>query len=196
MWLKAIFVFLGKNTLKASYEPQRLGYHYIFPKGSHIANVGVGRFHPDDNGQKPNLRKELDRILIKEGLDGYRITKKVSGITPSLSITKLIWKNVLLIGDAAALCSPLHGGGVDTACISGHLAAEHIASEEVDLYPFTLWEVLGKKLVMEKRVRSLWQFFGYPFLLAAFRFPALVKGMIFNRKSIQLILGFGSKRFF
>jgi digeranylgeranylglycerophospholipid reductase len=190
------FRFLGKNALKASYEPQKFGYHYIFPKGNHIANVGVGRFHAGQRGKKPNLRKELDRILINEGLDGYRITKKVSGFAPSLSIHKLIWKNVLLVGDAAALCSPLHGGGVDTACISGRIAAELIASQKVDLYPFRLWEVLGKKLVMEKRVRSLWQFIGYPFLLATFRFPGLLKGMIFNRKSIQLILGFGTKRLF
>ena len=190
------FRFLGKNALKASYEPQKFGYHYIFPKGNHIANVGVGRFHVGDKGKKPNLRKELDRILINEGLDGYRITKKVNGFTPSLSIHKLIWKNVLLIGDAAALCSPLHGGGVDTACISGRLAAELIASQEVDLYPSRLWDVLGKKLCMENRVRSMWWFLGYPFLLATFRFPGLIKGTIFNRKSIQLILGSGSKRQF
>ena len=184
------------NTLKAGYEHRTFRYHYIFPKGNHIANVGVGMYHLSGKEKKPKLSRELDRIIRKEGLDGYRIQKKISGFTPSISVSKLIWRNVLLVGDAAALCSPLHGGGVDTACISGRLAAEHIASQEVDLYPSRLWEVVGKKLIMENRLRSLWLFFGYPFILLTFKFPSLMKGVFFNRKSVQQILGFGSKRLF
>jgi len=47
------FRFWGKNTLKASYEPHYIGYHYIFPKGKNIATVGVGRFH--SNKKERNL---------------------------------------------------------------------------------------------------------------------------------------------
>lgn len=190
------FRFLGKNTLKASFETQNFGYHYIFPKGNNIANVGVGQYHSSDKGTKTYLRKELDRILKKERLDGYRIQRKISGFTPSLSVNRLIWGNILLVGDAAALCSPLHGGGVDTACISGRIAAEIIASQKVNLYPISLWEVLGKKLVRENRIRRLWQFFGYPFIRFTFKFPSLIRSIFFSQQSIQAILGLGSKRLF
>ena len=190
------FRFLGKNTLKATYEPHYIGYHYIFPKGKKIANVGIGRFHSNKKGKKPHLKKELDQILRKEGLDGYLIHKKVSSLTPSMSVNKLIWENILLVGDAAALCSPLHGGGIDTACISGRLAAEHIASQEVDLYPSRLWDVVGKKLIMEQRVCNMWHFFGYPFVLGILKIPNLITNIIFNKQSIQHILGFRGKRIF
>jgi digeranylgeranylglycerophospholipid reductase len=190
------FSFLGKNTLKASYESHYIGYNYIYPKGINIANVGVGRYYAYEKGKKFHLKKELDRLLRKEGLDGYAIRKKVSSFTPSSSVNKLILGNILLVGDAAALCSPLHGGGIDTACISGRLAAELIASQKVDLYPARLWEVLGKKLIMEKRVCNLWQFFGYPFIRGILRYPILIRGIIFNKRPIPQILGFGSKRVF
>ncbi len=190
------FSFLGKNTIKIVYESHYVGYYWIFPKGQNIANVGVGRFHLNKANPKSHLKNELDRVLRKEGLDGYVIQKKVHSFTPSSSVTKLIWRNILLVGDAAALCSPLHGGGIDMACISGRLAAELIAANQISQYPARLWGIIGKKLAMEKRVRSLWHFFGYPFIRGILRYPGLGIGIIFNKRPIPQILGFGSKRVF
>ena len=111
--------------------------------------MGIGRYYSNEKGTKPHLKRDLGRVLKKEGLDGYVIHKKIISFTPSSGVNQLIWGNILLVGDAAALCSPLHGGGIDTACISGRIAVELIASQKVDLYPVRLWEVLGKKLIME-----------------------------------------------
>lgn len=190
------FSFLGKNTIKIVYEPHYVGYYYIFPKGQNIANVGVGKFHLNKKNRALYLNKELNDVLIKEGLDGYRVLKKVQSFTPSASVARLVWRNILLVGDAAALCSPLYGGGIDMACISGRLAAELIASNQISLYPTRLWGIIGKKLTMEKRVRSLWHFFGYPFIRGILRYPGLMRGIIFNKRPIPQILGFGSKRVF
>ena len=69
------FGFLGKNTIMAGYEPHYIGYYWIFPKGKNIANVGVVRFNVDKKNMGLHLYLELDRILKKEGLDGYKILR-------------------------------------------------------------------------------------------------------------------------
>ena len=44
-------------------------------------------------------------------------------------LDRLIYDNILLVGDAAGLTSPLHGGGIDMAVISGEEAAKSIATD-------------------------------------------------------------------
>ena len=190
------FRFLGENTIMAGYEPHYIGYYYVYPKGQNIANVGVGRFNLKRKSQSPHLKSALDRVLRKEGLDGYMIQKEVYSFSPSSSVNKLVWGNILLVGDAAALSSPLHGGGIDMACISGQLAAELIASNQVPQYPARLWDVVGKKLTMEKRVRNLWHLFGYPFLLGILKCHELLTAVAFNKQPLPQILGFRAKRIF
>jgi digeranylgeranylglycerophospholipid reductase len=190
------FSFLGKNTIKIVYESQNMGFYWIFPKGRNKANVGVGRFHLNQKKGDLRLKEKLDDVLIKEGLDGYMIQKKVSGFTPSSSVARLVWGNTILVGDAAALCSPLHGGGIDMACISGRLAAELIASNQISQYPTGLWGIIGKKLTMERRVRCLWHFFGYPFICGILKYPGLMRRIFFNEPPIPQIIGFGGKNVF
>lgn len=190
------FGFLGKNTIKAGYEAHHIGYYWIFPKGENTANVGVGRFNSGKKSRGHCLKSELERVLKKEGIDSYRILRRFSSFCPSEGVDKLIWGNILLVGDAAALCSPLHGGGMDMACISGRMAAEAIGSKQVYTYPERLWEVAGKKLTMERRVRSLWHLIGYPFTIGVLKCPWLAIGIIFNKLPIPQILGIGGRRMF
>ncbi len=190
------FGFLGKNTILAGYEPHYIGCYWIFPKGQNIANVGFGRFNMDKKGKGFHLEHELHRILKKEGLDDYGILKKVFSFSPSNGVDKLVWGNILLVGDAAALSSPLHGAGIDMACISGQIAAEAIASHEIHHYPVKLWDIVGKKLTMEKRIFNLWYLLRYPFLIGIFKCPWLLAGIFFNKKPIPQILGFGGRRKF
>jgi digeranylgeranylglycerophospholipid reductase len=190
------FSYLGKNTIKAGYERHYSGYYYIFPKGQTSANVGIGKFHVNKKGRMPKLKIELDRVLRKEGLDSYAIQDNISSFTPSCSVKRLLWQNIILIGDAAALCSPLHGGGIDMACTSGRIAVELIASDSVSQYPARLWGMVGKKLTMEMRVTKLWQFLGYSFVTRALRHPGLLKGIIFNKRPYPQFLGYGGKKIF
>lgn len=190
------FNFLGKNTILAGYEPHYLGYYWIFPKGQNVANVGVGRFNMDKKSKGFRLKYELDRILKKKRLDKYRILRKVFGFSPSNGVDKLVWGDILLVGDAATLSSPLHGAGIDMACISGRIAAETVASNQIHNYPAKLWDIVGKKLTMEKRVFNLWSLFRYPFLIGILKCPSLLADIFFNKQPIPQILGFGGKRRF
>ena len=190
------FGYLGKNTIKAAYEPQYIGYYYVFPKGENSANVGIGKFNIGQKGRPPHLQRELDRIMRKEGLNDHRIHRRIAGFTPSTRVPMLIRDKILLAGDAAALCSPLHGGGMDMACISGRLAAELIAAHRVSEYPSKLWQTVGRKLTMEKRACTLWHLLGHRFVLGALKFPRLTTAALFCKHPLPQILGFGGKRLF
>jgi digeranylgeranylglycerophospholipid reductase len=190
------FGHLGNNTIKVGFQNHDKGGHYwywIFPKGQNIANVGVGRFNTDKRYGDFYLRDRLDRVLKEEELGRYEILRKISSFCPSNGVPKLVWGDVLLAGDAAALSSPLHGAGMDMACISGRMAAEAIASRQVQHYPSRLWNIVGKKLTMEKRVVNLWHRFGNSFLSGVLKFPWLLAGIFFNRPPITPILGFGGR---
>ncbi|WP_102693878.1 NAD(P)/FAD-dependent oxidoreductase [Rummeliibacillus pycnus] len=127
------------------------GYYWIFPKSNHEANVGLIFF----KNTKENLWDELEKVIEKEGLASYTKTKKLGGICPVVQPEKLVYGNALLTGDAAGLISALHGGGIDNACISGKIAIECIAKNEVDQYKSKINDVLGKKLAGETRLANL-----------------------------------------
>lgn len=107
------------GRLKAVAEPHYVGYYWIFPKSRKEANVGIGWLQ----GKAGNLpiSSELKRVLRREGLESCKILKKAGGAIPVSMAKNLTCGRVLLVGDAAGLASPLHGGGIDTACISGIL---------------------------------------------------------------------------
>ena len=183
------FSFVGPNTILVGYERRYIGYYYVFPKGPDIANVGVGRFNHAKKNRGVRLKRELDRLLSHLGLRDYRILNRFSSFTPSIGITQLVWENVLLVGDAAALCSPLHGGGMDMACLSGRMAAELIASNQVDRYPQRLWHMVKKKFIMERRTGHLWRLFGNPLISCVLKSPELVRRIIFNKPPLPQLIG-------
>ena len=183
------FGFVGSNTILVGFDRRYIGYYYIFPNGPDIANVGVGWFNDAKKNRGVRLKRELDRLLRQQGLRDYRILNQFSSFTPSISINKLVWGNVLLVGDAAALCSPLHGGGMDMAWLSGRLAAELIASNRADRYPDRLWLVVKKKFTMEWRIGRLWQLVGYPAIACVLKNPELVKNIIFNKPPFPQLMG-------
>lgn len=183
------FGFMGPSTILVGYERRYIGYYYIFPKGPDIANVGVCRLNDAKKNRGVRLKRELDRLMSRLGLRDYRILNNFSSFTPSIGITELVWGNVLLVGDAAALCSPLHGGGMDMACLSGRMAAELIASNQVDRYPQRLWHTVKKKFIMERRLGQLWCLFGYPLIFCALKSPELVRKIIFNKPPLPQLIG-------
>jgi digeranylgeranylglycerophospholipid reductase len=144
------------GNLKAVTEPDYCGYYWVFPKTRDIANVGIGWFNKKPN-KKLSIHAELVRILQKEGFQDYRILKKSGGPIPVRVADKITEGKMLLAGDAAGLASPLHGGGVDTACISGILAARAIALGKPELYEESLRKVVGTKQALEQKVLDVWQ---------------------------------------
>jgi flavin-dependent dehydrogenase len=56
------------------------------------------------------------------------------------------------VGDAAGLASPLHGGGIDIACISGILAARAIGAASSEQYMQSVQKILGSRQNLEQKI--------------------------------------------
>lgn len=144
-----------KGKLKIALDPQYTGYGWIFPKSDTEANVGLGWFGKRRKGLR--LKDALEAFLQKEGLAHYTIVKRGSGLIPIQCRERIVVGNTFLIGDAAGLGSPLHGGGVDTACISGILAARAAAADKPAWYEQEVQKLIGIRLKLEQKVLDLWE---------------------------------------
>jgi digeranylgeranylglycerophospholipid reductase len=143
------------GKLKVVLNSRCCGYGWVFPKSSTIANVGLGWFGKRKKGLR--LKTELDSFLQKEGFSHYKIVKRAGGPIPTAPRGKIAVGNTLLIGDAAGLGSPLHGGGVDTACISGILAARAAAKNIPSWYEQAVHKLIGVRLSLEQKILDLWE---------------------------------------
>jgi len=127
-------------------------YYWIFPRDAHHANVGlVCTFHGTEAKDKTDLRMLLADVLKDEGLTEAHVVEKGGGIACSRILPKLVYDNILLVGDAAGLTSALHGGGIDMACLSGILAVAAVYGGEsgVAAYSKHLNDSLREKIAFE-----------------------------------------------
>ncbi|HHV35726.1 MAG TPA: NAD(P)/FAD-dependent oxidoreductase [Syntrophomonadaceae bacterium] len=142
--------------------PHYKGYFWVFPKSSTIANVGFGYFDPEskERGLPGRLLWErLDQLMVQEKVAG-KIIRRTGGIVPIRMREQLQYGKVLLVGDAAGCASPLHGGGIDTALITGRQAVRWIAGAEgIQNQDFSgeIWRVLYPKLEVEMRLCQIWK---------------------------------------
>jgi digeranylgeranylglycerophospholipid reductase len=148
LWPRIKIAFLP--DMPADYQP---AYAWIFPKDENLANVGVvctvqGTLRKD----KLDLKKLLLQTINKEGLDGAQVLERGSGMAVAGMLPRLVYDNIILAGDAAGLTSPLHGGGIDMACLSGVLAAGAVINggRAVAAYSQTLKHYTQEKLALEK----------------------------------------------
>ncbi|HHW04053.1 MAG TPA: NAD(P)/FAD-dependent oxidoreductase [Thermoanaerobacterales bacterium] len=148
------------NALKVGFLPDFWGYYWIFPKGKdeqgkETANVGIGDFNPLS---RRNLRNMLDEVFKKERLDdgNHKIVKILGGICPTRMPNRLTYDNIMLVGDAAGLTSPLHGGGIDMAVLSGMTAARALADGPAK-YEAELKKLLYRRLQFEDMVAEAWR---------------------------------------
>ncbi len=100
------------------------GYWWFFPKNrdGSIVNVGlgviwgVGDYNPRHNYER-YLRKRFKGEIIHRG----------GGLVPTRRpLPTLVWRNVVVIGDAAYTVNPVHGGGIGSSMLSAYIASKHI----------------------------------------------------------------------
>ncbi len=128
------------------------GYGWFFPKGK-TANVGIGVV-PARASRLPDLLGNfLDFLRESNKLDRIQIVSKTGGLIPCESYQKNLFKNVLLVGDAAGHAHPITGAGILNAVIAGELAgrvaAEAIVKEDLGLlnnYDRECQETMGNSL--------------------------------------------------
>jgi flavin-dependent dehydrogenase len=103
------------------------GYAWLFPKGAR-ANLGLGI----DQSIKRDLKTPLDalhRQLVAAGRVGSEVLFHTGGAIPVGGMReRLVFGNVLFIGDAAGLTHPITGAGIAAAVISGERAGQAAAS--------------------------------------------------------------------
>ncbi|MDD4358131.1 MAG: NAD(P)/FAD-dependent oxidoreductase [Smithellaceae bacterium] len=148
LWPRIKIAFLP--DMPADYQP---AYAWIFPKDTRRANIGVvctvrGTLKKD----KLDLKNVLAQTIRKEGLDGVHVLERGSGMAAAGMLPRLVYDNIILAGDAAGLTSPLHGGGIDMACLSGVMAVDVIVNGNsgVAEYREKLERYTKEKLALEK----------------------------------------------
>ena len=105
------------------------GYGWIIPKGHGRANVGIGIREPYVR-RDWQIRDLLTGFIEKNKVAAKRLVggKKASLIGDSLPVdgplSKTYTDRVMAVGDAAGMVMPTNGGGIQTAMITGRLAAE------------------------------------------------------------------------
>lgn len=96
-------------------EISMAGYGWIFPRRGKEANIGFG------GGQIKEVKNCLEKFLKKFNL---KIEKVRGAFLPIQLPKRNFFDNILLVGDAASLTNPFWGSGIDTALVSGYLAAK------------------------------------------------------------------------
>ena len=129
------------------------GYTWIFPKGGAKVNVGLGICM---RGKFPNPKKQFYKhVLAKPLFEGSLLLKGGAWFDPTRRpLDNMVGNGVAIVGDAASLVNPIHGGGIGPSMLSGYFAGQVIveALEKGDATQKTLWsynkkymESYGKK---------------------------------------------------
>ena len=124
------------------------GYAWVFPKGSDVANVGLGVAGSKSNGI--NAKTWLERFVDRYFPNASVLAHVAGGVPAAKPFRKIHGAGILLAGDAAAHPNPLTGGGIISAIAAGKLAGETAARavkkgkwSEDDLAEYTRrWEEL------------------------------------------------------
>lgn len=146
-----------QDSIKVGFSPDYLGYFWIFPKGKDRASVGIALLGEEYGPRNLDfLWTWLRREIAAEGLAGGEVLERSGGLCPAKMLPQLVWGNVILVGDGAGLTSPLHGGGIDTAILSGREAVRAIAQGEVQGYQERLKGLLQPRLELERELIRLW----------------------------------------
>jgi len=168
----AVARFVGRNLLKTiaalQYEvvlsePQNHvdvyfhldyegGYAWFFPKGK-TANAGVGVVSSKASRLPDLLGNFLDSLKGSDQLQDIQIVSKTGGWIPCECYEKNLFRNVLLVGDAAGHAHPITGAGILNAVIAGEIAgrvsAEAIVSKDMGVlnnYDSEWQETVGHSL--------------------------------------------------
>ncbi|RLI71512.1 NAD(P)/FAD-dependent oxidoreductase [Candidatus Heimdallarchaeota archaeon] len=103
------------------------GYLWVFPKGEHSANVGIG---VGVGFGKKSVKEYLDDFIYKhpEGKRRFKhakiIEERIGAIPVGGSLKRLATDRVLLVGDAARQVNPLTGGGIAYGMEAGEMVSK------------------------------------------------------------------------
>ncbi|HVP79461.1 MAG TPA: NAD(P)/FAD-dependent oxidoreductase [Thermodesulfobacteriota bacterium] len=128
------------------------GYGWFFPKGK-TANVGIGVVSSKASRLPDLLEHFLDILRGSRKLQEIQIVSRTGGLIPCESDQRRLFKNVLLVGDAAGHAHPITGAGIFNAVmaglIAGRTAAKAVETEDLRYlaqYEIECQEAFGESL--------------------------------------------------
>ena len=103
------------------------GYVWIFPKGGARVNVGIGTCMRKTG--YPNPKEQLYKTTFSKPIfDGSLVLTGGSWFDPvRRPLDNMVSNGIVLVGDAASLVNPIHGGGIGPSMLSGFFAGQQIA---------------------------------------------------------------------
>src|SRR5216117_933702 len=128
------------------------GYGWIIPKGKGRANVGIGIREPYVR-RDWQIRDLLTGFIEKNSVASKRLVggNKASMIGDSLPVdgplSRTYSDRVMAVGDAAGMVMPTNGGGIQTALITGDLAAEAAVNYFEHQTPLSGYEASWKEQI-------------------------------------------------
>ena len=101
------------------------GYTWIFPKEGAKVNAGLGIVM---RGKFPNPKKQYrDFVLSRKQFEGSLLLNAGAWWDPTRRpLDNMVGNGVILVGDAASLVNPIHGGGIGPSMLSGFYAGKSI----------------------------------------------------------------------
>jgi len=144
------------------FEPEIFGgYGWLFPKGN-LANAGLALKRRKGDGK--SLKALLDWFIDKLRRAG-KIADPVfyaGGWIPTAPLRTPVYRNMMLVGDAAGHTHPVTGAGIFSAICGGTMAGRSAAAavssgdmNRLKAYPAEFAEFLGSTLVRGTSRRSL-----------------------------------------
>ncbi len=137
------------------------GYLWIFPKGGHLANVGIA---VQGSQSAPGMPLYLLKSFLSAKMPEAEILQLVTGGIPATRPMKTaVSDGVMLAGDSAHQSDPLTGGGIINAVRAGELAAEvavdaissgDVSREELVEYDRRWKATIGKEMEMAYRAKE------------------------------------------
>jgi geranylgeranyl reductase family protein len=102
------------------------GYIWIFPKGGARVNVGIGAIMRKTG--YPDPKEQLYSTAFKKPIfDGSLVLTGGAWFDPvRRPLDNMVGNGVAIVGDAASLVNPIHGGGIGPSMLSGHFAGKQI----------------------------------------------------------------------
>jgi len=105
------------------------GYLWVFPKGKDLANVGIGILATEN--EKKSARAHLEEFIYAHPeffKDASPVEVNAGGVPVSGCMKdSFVMDNLMLVGDAAQMVNPIHGGGMSTNLYAGQIAGRIVA---------------------------------------------------------------------
>jgi len=125
------------------------GYTWIFPKSGAKVNAGLGICM---RGKFPNPKTQFYKhILTKPRFEGSLLLNGGAWYDPTRKpLDNMVGNGFAILGDAACLVNPIHGGGIGPSMLSGYLSGKTVieALEKGDASQKSLWSYNCKYIEM------------------------------------------------